>query len=76
MCESSCSSSDQCSVYTTSDSENSDEVLSFDREIQPYDFEPVYDVMSDSDSHGHGEMEVEQLSEHSDDESRLQSMDW
>ena len=73
MSDSSDSSSDQSSVYTNSDSENSDEVLYFDREIQPYDFEPVYDTMSGSDSHG--EMEVEELSEHSDDENRLQNTD-
>ncbi len=34
----------------------------------------VYDTMSDSDSHG--EMEVEELSEHSDDENRLHNTDW
>ena len=74
MSDSNDSSSDQSSVYTSSDSENSNEVLYFDREIQPYDFEPVYDTLSDSEPHG--EMEVEELSEHSNDENRLLNKDW
>lgn len=62
------SSSEQSSGYTNSDSENSDE------EIQPYAFEPVDETISDTELEG--EMEVEGLSEHSDDENRLQNKDW
>lgn len=67
------SSSEQSSGYTNSDSENSDEEY-FDGEIQPYAFEPVDETISDTELEG--EMEVEGLSEHSDDENRLQNKDW
>ena len=71
-------SSERSSSSTNSDFENSDEAClkCFDEEIQPYAFEPVDNMIPDTDTDGEIDMEVEESSEDSDDENRLQNKDW